>query len=402
MVVSLAARAADVRPRRPPAAADEPHGSNGIGDPYFPLDGNGGINVLSYDVHDRYQFGERRLSGWTRIVLRPTETLSGFNLDFLLPVRSVKLDGHEVDFDQTEFHELVGQPPASSRARTSAWWSGTPASRGSYTYDGESNWLASGHEVVAMNQPHMAPWWFPANDHPLDKAQITVSITVPKAKQVIGNGHLVGPGRRTATWRRRPGRPTSRWCRTSRSSRPATSRSRRAPSHGHEWYSAVSKRLPDNTQHRAMSLMKRSSQIVAWIEDALGADYPFSTTGGVATSLKPGFALENQTRPTYERGSLNVATVVHELAHQWFGDSVAVEGWKDIWLNEGSATFFEAYYDEDHGGPSADTWLRDALRQHRRRRQLLGARGRRPVPGAERLRERQRHLRRLRVLPRRR
>ena len=56
------------------------YGSVGVGDPYFPKDGNGGIDVQSYDVRVRYEFGPARLSGTTRIELRATETLAGFNL----------------------------------------------------------------------------------------------------------------------------------------------------------------------------------------------------------------------------------------------------------------------------------------------------------------------------------
>lgn len=336
--------------------AAAPHGSAGIGDPYFPKDGNGGIDVLSYDIKDRYRFAERRLSGTTRIELTATKTLSGFNLDFLLPVQSVRLDGRAVDFDQDVYHELSVNAPVEDGETITlvVRYAGKP---GGYAYTGESNWLANDHEVVAMNQPHMAPWWFPSNDHPLDRADIRVSITVPKGKKVISNGHLrdrrVHGDLATTTWSAdEPMVPYLAFFAA------GPFEIAKGITDGHPWYVGVSGRLPSSTRSQAMSLLKDSADYVTWLEGVLGTDYPFSATGGVATSLMPGFALENQTRPTYERGSLNVATVVHELAHQWFGDSVAVAGWDDIWLNEGAATFFEAYHDEDTDGPTADQWLR--------------------------------------------
>ncbi len=349
-----------------PVAAQAPdHGAAGIGDAYFPLDGNGGIDVLRYDVHNRYSFARARLSGWTRVTLEATERLSGFNLDFLLPVTSVKVGGKDVRYDQRRFHELSihRRVAAGERLELVVRYAGKP---GRYAYAGEQNWLSDRREVVAMNQPHMAPWWFPSNDHPRDRARISISITVPKDKVVVANGEQVGRtvdgGLATTTWR--PREPMVPYLAFFAAGDFTVAQGRGGG--GVPWVAAVSKQLGADQQAAAMRLMKRTPDLLSWLETLLG-DYPFSTTGGLTTSLPVGFALENQTRPTYPfmgEGLRAVQTVVHELAHQWFGDHVAVESWKDIWINEGPATFFEVYYNEVEHGVDADTWLRNTYDAH--------------------------------------
>jgi aminopeptidase N len=87
--------------------------------------------------------------------------------------------------------------------------------------------------------------------------------------------------------------------------------------------------------------------------------YPFDALGGVVDHVRLGAALENQTRPIYSEGFFdrgpNTYVVVHELAHQWFGDSVAVDSWQHIWLNEGFATYAEWLWNQErgHAGPAA-------------------------------------------------
>ncbi|MFC7496172.1 MULTISPECIES: M1 family metallopeptidase [unclassified Nocardioides] len=342
--------------------AAPPPGAAGIGDRYFPLDGNGGIDVVSYDIHDRYGFRHGRLSGWTELRLRGTEAVSGFSLDFLLPVQKVLVGGRPVGFRQRP-HELVVDR-ALAKGETvdvRVRYAGRPAD---HAYGGERNWLAGPSEVVAMNQPHMAPWWFPANDHPADKALVRISITVPSEYAVVANGRQVrrvehgqGDGWATTTWR--ADEPMAPYLAFFAAGRFRIAEGTHA---GTPWLVAVSRGLGAAEQRQSMSLLRRTPEIVSWLEGELG-DYPFSTVGGLTTSLPVGFALENQTRPTYPYlgdGEAAALIVVHELAHQWFGDSVALRRWSDIWLNEGAATFFEWRWSEATGGASAADQLRAA------------------------------------------
>ncbi|HEX6148951.1 M1 family metallopeptidase, partial [Nocardioides sp.] len=294
----------------------------------------------------------------TTLTMRATQDLTSFSLDFLLPVDRVTIDGRTVPHTRPRRHEVRITPrttiPDGDRFRVRVEYAGFPARK---WYAGESNWLAGRHEVVAMNQPHMAPWWFPSNDHPADKARMDIAITVPRGNQVFANGRPVS--------RRVHGKlVTHRWI----AKEPmATYLAMFAAGkfqvdtgvrNGLRWRAVVSEQLPPGLRRDNMALMRRTPRVVARLEQDLG-DYPFAQVGGLVTSLDVGFALENQTIPTYPAvGSSATWLVVHELAHQWFGDSVTLRRWRDIWLNEGAATFMEIRWQETHGGTAGADWMR--------------------------------------------
>jgi aminopeptidase N len=211
---------------------------------------------------------------------------------------------------------------------------------------------------MATNEPQIAPWWFPANDHPRDKASFDIELKTPTTTEAISNGELVDhqDDGTWATWQWRMAEPMAPYLAYFAAGQFQVEQ---GDAEGLHYYNAVSKQLPKADRERSLGLMARTPGIVRWLERQFGP-YPYTWTGGVTTSLYSGFALENQSRPTYPylgNGGYGRGVVVHELAHQWFGDQVSVNRWRDIWLNEGFASWVEWRYDEAHGGRSAQKTL---------------------------------------------
>jgi aminopeptidase N len=122
-------------------------------------------------------------------------------------------------------------------------------------------------------------------------------------------------------------------------------------------WSFVDRQLP--AQQKARRLLPR---IIRWAEHRFGP-YPFRSSGLVAHKLSVGYALETQDRPVFP-GPVGTLEEVHELVHQWYGDSVTLRDWGDIWLNEGFATYAEWLWRGSHGGPTPAETFRAAYDKH--------------------------------------
>ena len=555
-----------------------PAGSSGIGDPYYPLDGNGGYDVQHYGLKLTYDPATDNLIGEATILARATQNLSAFNLDFVgLKLRSVTVNGAMATATR-KGQELTVKPKTGltngSTFTVVARYDGVPKTLEDF---GISGFIHTDDGAIVIGEPHVASSWFPANDHPRDKASFTFEITIPAGLQAIANGVLIGqttagawttwtwdavepmatylammsighfdvrayqadgikywdaidsrlmedqapaitpevgsqflysqvgePAYKRLThaisvppggaqlsfrvWRDTepdwdflfvesrtaggsdwttlpdakghtsqytgacpynfwgfndflehyltpfivdpgdPGTPdddfyscnpvgtTGTWNAVSGASEGwetwlvqipnagAATRSAEvsisyasdvfiqgrgvilddvvvstgqgttsfeadanpldgwvAPIAGPEgsadnpntWLVASSVPAVPGLGASALVSFDRQPEIIAFEASNFGP-YPFSASGGVVDEVGVGFALENQTRPTYSPGFFggpegNDFVVVHELAHQWYGDSLAVDTWQNIWLNEGFATYAEWLWSEEQG-----------------------------------------------------
>jgi len=335
-------------------------GPAGIGDPYYPLYGNGGYDVSHYDIAVGYQPATDLVTGTTVITAKATQDLRRFNLDFALTAQVVRVNGAHARFSQDDPHELVVTPAADVRRGSTMTVSVTYAGVPSATrVRGLAPWIRTADGAVAVGEPEIAAWWYPSNDHPRDKATFDIAVTVPTGLEAISNGRLLSTTRgvRFDTWRWRESKPMVTYLAFMAVGQYDVTQG--TTSTGLPWLNAVASNGGSEGRFAAADLA-RTPEIIDLLSRVWGP-YPFDSIGGVAPNASFGFALENQTRPVYSRvfwaGGPNIYVVVHESAHQWYGDSVSIRNWRDIWLNEGFATFTEWLWSERHGEGTAQELL---------------------------------------------
>src|ERR671917_1731950 len=170
-------------------------GAPGIGDPYFPLDGNGGYDVRHYTLDIKYTPETDVLDGVARVPAPATQNLSAFNLDFEgLTIRSITVDGKPARWSRSG-GELTVTPKRTLRKgktfTTRVVYDGIPRTIVDPIL-GNAGVFHTDDGVVIIGQPDVAATWFPVNDHPIDKASFTISVTAPKGLEAVSNGRLQG------------------------------------------------------------------------------------------------------------------------------------------------------------------------------------------------------------------
>ena len=368
-------------------------GARSLDDPLLPQLGNGGYDARRYRIELDYDPVVNRFDdATTTIVAVAAERLREFSLDFQddLDVSGVTVNGRPAEFRfvaatpdlsddpiVTQPMKLVvtphrlSQPKAGRHFTVVVRYRGTPREITDPDTSIEG-WIRACFPLTppqtcdgafVVNEPMGAQSWFPSNNYPTDKARFDTIITVPNAKTALGIGELVGRtdnGDGTSTWHWREDDPTATYLTTAtvgdfiftEDSMVETSTGRALPV-----YNAIDSTAtaPQLTNIRT-SLAGAVAQL-NFLSDLYGP-YPFDSTGAVADrAAGVGYALEVQTKPHYSGGftsgnpSINSGTHLHELAHQWVGNSVTLETWSDIWFNEGWANWSEWYWQfSEQGG----------------------------------------------------
>jgi len=324
-------------------------GAPGLGDPYYPFDGNGGYDVQDYRLDIAYDPATDVLTGTATIRARATQALSTFNLDLHgLEVRKASVNGGPATARRSgdELTITPAAPLALDREFTAVIRYGGVPRTINYQF-GLSGFFHTDDGALAIGQPHVAATWYPVNDHPSDPATYTVSVTVPEGLAAISNGVLEQQTGSTFTWR--SAEPMASYL-VGLAIGPFDVRTYEAG--GLRFWDAVDPDVPKLDVVNAS--LARQPEMIDFLSGVFGP-YPFTAAGGIVDDLpEMQFGLENQTRPIYSPGSFEDAhfddvVVVHELAHQWFGDSLHLTRWQDIWLNEGFATYAEWLWKEREG-----------------------------------------------------
>ena len=355
-VVEAGDRPGSDEPEHAASPADHVAGATGLGDPYGPDLGNGGYDVDHYDLDLSWEPTLLRLDGTAVVTAEATEGLRAFNLDLDgLEVTSVQVDGEAAEWSRSG-RELTVVPATSidegDDFDVEVVYGGTPGQAQHPGAPGPLGWLttAAGESYV-LSEPNGAATWFPANDHPSDKATVSVTASVPEGWTAVSNGLLVDQqtdaGRSTFSWE---------------SSDPMTPYLVTLATGDFEVEEYVTdgglpirNYFPRGMMAEGSYDHGRIAEMVDFFEARFGP-YPFEAYGVVVVPEILELALETQTISTFgidsipgDRSAEWVAA--HELAHQWFGNSVSLSRWEDIWLNEGLTTYAHLLWQE-HSDPN--------------------------------------------------
>ncbi|MDA2889758.1 M1 family metallopeptidase [Mycolicibacterium sp. BiH015] len=331
-------------------------------DPYLPHAGNFGYRVSRYELELEYKVAINRLAGSATITAVTLAELTTFTLDLsrALSVTKVTVNGTR----PAQFRAAAGKLhitlaerlPAGAAMTIAIRYGGTP--RPIRSLWGEVGFEELTEGALVAGQPNGASSWFPCDDHPSAKASFRVQIATETPYFALANGKLLAKRARAGmtTWVYEQAEPTSTYLMTLQIG--VYDRHRMAKN-GVEIFAVLPSRLRTAFDHD----FGRQPQMMKLFTERFGP-YPLATGYTVVVTdddleiplEAQGISIFGANHCDGRRGSERL--IAHELAHQWFGNSVTVQRWRHIWLHEGFACYAEWLWSEHCGERSADEWAR--------------------------------------------
>ncbi|MYW89361.1 M1 family metallopeptidase [Amycolatopsis rubida] len=346
-------------------------GAETSGDGYLPAHGNGGYRVRHYDLDLDYRIGPNRLAATAVLTCEATQALSRLTLDFgEFRVSRVLVEGKPAKYVRRGL-KLQVKParsvPAGAEFQVEVRYAGNPRPVGSRW--GDIGWDELTDGALVASQPVGAPSWFPCNDHPADKASYRVAVATSSPYLVAATGNLVSRYQSASTtkWVFARPEPTSTYLMSVQIGRYED-----LELSSGAWVPEISVDRPGGVVQRAAVPPRlrrafardfgRQGRMMDALEEWFGP-YPFGEYVVVVTDDDLDDPIEAQGMAIFGANHVDgkrthERLVVHELAHQWFGNSLTVADWQHIWLNEGFATYTEWLWSERSGGASTEELAR--------------------------------------------
>lgn len=327
-------------------------------DPYLPGVGNFGYRVSRYELDLDYKVASNRLAGCATVTAVTLAELKAFTLDLsgALTVSKVTVNGgrpaHFRTADGKLHIALADTLPAGAAMTIVVRYGGNPRPN-------RTLWGAVGFEeltegALVVGQPNGASSWFPCDDHPAAKASFGIRVATESPYYALANGTLTGRRARAGmtTWTYELAEPTSTYLVTLQIGEYTR---HRIAKNGVELAAVLPARLRRDFDRDFAAQPKMMKLFVE-----LFGPYPLSTGYTVVvTEDDLEIPLEAQGISIFGANhctgaGANERLIAHEMAHQWFGNSVTVQRWRHIWLHEGFACYAEWLWSEHSGARSAD------------------------------------------------
>jgi len=345
-------------------------------DTNYPEVGDPGVDALHYDLALSWTPDTDTLDARETLTFRSTETDDSFQLDFGEPleVSSVTSRGKDVDFAHQGKDLVVRMPVKKDRRyKVVIEYSGTPepvdvpVQRSDFNQTGFT--ITDDHEVWTMQEPWGAHSWYAVNDHPSDKAFYDFTLSVPAPWMGIANGDLLSK-------EEQDGQTVTRW----HLAEPAASYLTTLAFGDYKQTDLTGPRgmpiriFTPSDEPGTIDGPNLAPAALEWLEKYLGP-YPFDTFGIVVVPSNSG--METQTMVTLGNTSYTLSrpVVVHEIAHQWYGDTVTPADWRDLWMNEGMAMYLQAMWESEQSGRPLDITMDEWARSDNELRQYAGPPG---------------------------